>query len=88
MVILQFQISDDIFWGFRFSIESQDLLTKNEPITYIINKIKMNLMDKLKELNLLELVEKLKKKNFHIHDFKLEDLSKEDRDIYYICCHC
>jgi hypothetical protein len=60
---ITFQISDDLFWGFRVKIPICSCVNEN----YIINTVKNELCEFLQKNNLTELYIKAREKKFHIH---------------------
>ena len=82
---ITFQISDPIWWGYNINIEKETLLTLNSKeniVKYVIDNLEATLIS----LNLLPQSEflKEKKKDFHIHGGKFNDIL-EHTDIVYIC---
>tara|TARA_Y100000591_G_C21292097_1_gene432344 strand:- start:259 stop:528 length:270 start_codon:yes stop_codon:yes gene_type:complete len=88
--MITFQISAKYFWGYRTKIDIDEYNTTNE----IIKKVIENCKDFFKKNNLLSLVDLLESStdNYHIHDYKLEDLKLlnklDSSEIVYICDHC
>lgn len=83
-----FQISSDLFWGYRISID----ISHFDGIKSIIDYIKSDIRTFLLSRNLQCLVEKLDECKFHIHQpydvFQdIKNLTTID-DVIYICDHC
>lgn len=70
------QISDDLFWGYNMELDIYNMA--NEDIIAIVT---IQLKDDLTRLNLLDLVTKVDKRHWHIHD--------DNRNVptVYICSH-
>lgn len=83
-----FQVSSDVFWGFRLSIDLSHFTTVKEIVEFVKQDMKTFLMSR----NLVMLVEKLEARSFHIHHpyDTYQDLLKltKDDDVIYICDHC
>ena len=83
-----FQISSEIFWGYRATLD----LLYFENIENIIEYVKNDLKQFLLSRNLQLLVEKLDKTKFHIHspyNTYSDILDKTDVSyVIYICDHC
>ena len=77
-----FQISDDLFWGYKEDIEIKDFTNSED----IVEVIRCNLEIKLQSMGLEMLCEKLKEKKFHIP--KIEEILKNNTNTIYICSHC
>lgn len=86
--IRTFQISSDLFWGYKMSIDISYFDNVKEIIDYVKSDIRTFLLSK----NLQCLVEKLEASKFHIHQpyDVLQDLKNytTNNDIIYICDHC
>ena len=82
MFIKVFQISSDLFWGWncKLDIDTYDTLEK------IILKIKNDLVKYLHNGNLLNLVDKARELNLHIHH--TDDIFSRNNEIIYLCDHC
>ena len=81
----KFICSSNYFSGFSVRVN----LTHVNTIDDIINIFKNKLFDTLKNHNFEILIEVAKKKNFHIHDYTIEDiLTSSPNDYFYICDHC
>lgn len=83
MIIRTIEFSSSLFGGFVLRIEITNFKTIEELIDYS----KSELLTVLMRYNFIELIEKFKKCNFHIHTHDLEDIFKND-DIVYICDNC
>jgi len=83
-----FQVSSDLFWGYRITVDVGNF----DCVTSIIEYIKNDLRTFLLSRNLQMLVEKLDACRFHIHspfDCYNDLLTKtDDRTIVYVCDHC
>lgn len=83
-----FQVSSDMFWGYRVEID----LIYFETIAAIIQYVKNDLKQFLLSRNLQLLAEQVEKNNFHIHHpFEtFEDIKNNTNTstIIYICDHC
>lgn len=86
--IRTFQISSDLFWGYRMSIDISHFDTIKSIIDYVKSDIKTFLLSR----NLQCLVEKLDECKFHIHQPYdiFDDLMNytTNKDVIYICDHC
>jgi hypothetical protein len=86
--IRTFQISSDIFWGYRMSID----ISHFDDIKSVIDYIKSDIRTFLLSRNLQCLVEKLDECKFHIHQpyDVFQDLLNytTNSDIIYVCDHC
>ena len=85
-MILKFQISDPIWWGYNMNIDLDDYYNLDDIIEFVLN----SLNGTLRSLNLLlqaEFLERVKKE-FHIHSYSFEDiLTFEQSETVYICRH-
>lgn len=81
-----FQISDDLFWGFRRKIDL-DYFDSNEEI---IKEIKRQLKLFLQQENFEILIEKLEDVQFHMPEFGdiLVKPEFNEQTIIYMCSHC
>lgn len=83
-----FQVSSDIFWGYRLSVD----ISHFDSIKGIIDYVKSDIKTFLLSRNLQCLVEKLDECKFHIHE--PHDIFEEllqcttNNDVIYICDHC
>jgi hypothetical protein len=84
MIKITFQISDDLFWGFRVKVP---ICSCSVDEKYIINYVKDELCNFLQNNNLIELYIKAKEKKFHIH-YPVNFNNLDYNDTYYICGHC
>ena len=85
-MILKFQISDPVWWGYNLDVELENFFNLQDIIDYVID----NLNATLRSLNLLPQAEFLEKvrKDFHIHNYNFENiLTLEKDEIVYICRH-
>lgn len=85
-MILKFQISDPLWWGYNMNIDLDDYYNLDDIIEFVLN----SLNGTLRSLNLLlqaEFLERVKKE-FHIHSYSFEDiLTFKESEIVYICRH-
>ena len=75
-----FQISDDLFWGYKEDINIELFNNSDDILEIIICQLEM----KLQDLGLEQLCGILRDKKFHIP--KYEDILTMDE--VYICSHC
>lgn len=80
-----FIASSKIFSNFQTNISLYDISTIDE----LINIFKYRLQKIFEDNNLSVLTEKVKKSNFHIHSYTIEQiLTSNYEDFFYICDHC
>lgn len=79
--IMIFQISDNLFWGYKEDINIELFDNSLDILEVILCQLEM----KLSELGLEELCKELRRKKFHIPEYN-NIISNED--IIYICSHC
>lgn len=80
-----FIASSEIFSNFQTYISLYDISTIDE----LINIFKYRLQKLFEDNNLLILAEKVKKSNFHIHSYTIEQiLTSNYEEVFYICEHC
>lgn len=83
-----FQISSDLFWGYRVEVD----ISHFDDIGHIIDYVRSDIRTFLLSRNLQCLVEKLDECHFHIHspfDNYDELLRKTTVDtVVYVCDHC
>lgn len=80
-----FIASSKIFSNFQTNISLYDISTIDE----LINIFKYRLQKIFEDNNLSVLAEKVKKSNFHIHSYTIEQiLTSNYEDFFYICDHC
>lgn len=78
-------ISGGTFWGYETYVDIDEIETLED----IINKSISNLKNDLNNLKLVELVNNLDPRVFHIHSTDLGNILIGDSDIIiYICNHC
>jgi hypothetical protein len=86
--IRTFQLSSDLFWGYRVCVDVGNFDCMTSLIEYIKGDIKQFLLSK----NLQMLVEKLDQCRFHIHSpyDEFNDMLNrtDDRTVIYVCDHC
>ena len=85
-MILKFQLSDPIWWGYNLDIKIEQFTNLRDIIKYVIENLNATLIS----LNLIPQAEQLEKvtNKFHIHDVIYENLSKLNyNDVVYICRH-
>ena len=79
-----FCLSDDIFGGFKSTID----LMKIQSVEEIISQVFKELYTILKILNLNILCMKLNDSHFHIHGYTFDTICQSEPDsIFYICNH-
>lgn len=80
-----FIASSKIFSNFQTNISLYDISTIDE----LINIFKYRLQKIFEDNNLSVLAEKVKKSNFHIHSYTIEQiLTSNYEEFFYICDHC
>ena len=80
-----FIASSKIFSNFQTNISLYDISTIDE----LINIFKYRLQKIFEDNNLSVLEEKVKKSNFHIHSYTIEQiLTSNYEEFFYICDHC
>ena len=80
-----FQISGSIFTGYNCKVD----LDKIENLSEITDYVLKELINMLKSYNLTQLIEEIKKENFHIHSFDFGDILLSNSDnLFYLCSHC
>ena len=85
MPIVTFKISDEIFSGYEVKLD----LDYFETIDEICKQVTETLKCHLKLHNFEVLLEKLKEKNFHIHDEEFGSiLLKSENEVVWVCSHC
>ena len=84
MATRKFIASSDLFSNFQMDISLYEVSSIDD----IIKKFVEHLKDVLKNNNLTLLIEKLKERNFHIHNYTIEEILVSNYDsIFYICDH-
>ena len=85
MPIVTFKISDKHFQGYEVTLDLDYFETIEEIVNQVTNTLKTHL-----ELHKIEqLLERLKEKDFHIHDETMGSiLLKSQDDIVWVCSHC
>uniref|UniRef100_A0A6C0C7H8 Uncharacterized protein n=1 Tax=viral metagenome TaxID=1070528 RepID=A0A6C0C7H8_9ZZZZ len=80
-----FEASSDLFSGFRVDINITKIDTLDDIVIKFVDKLKRVL-----ELNnFIVLLEELNRKQYHIHNYTLENiLTSDNEDIFYVCDHC
>jgi len=82
---MKFILSDELFQGFSVSLDKDDI----ESLEHVASCVAEKLKSELEKLHLEYLRDRLKQKNFHIHDFSLMDLLQgDDNATYYVCSGC
>ena len=75
----KFQISSDLFWGWQSWVDIQ----KHPEVEDVANIVKSELVQHLKEKNLMILAEKAAQLQLHCHN------TVADKDgVIYLCDHC
>jgi hypothetical protein len=84
MPVVTFKMSDELFQGFEVVLDLDYFETLDEIYKQVTETLKCHL-----ELHKFEiLLEKLKEKNFHIHDEEFGSiLLKSQEEIVWICSH-
>jgi hypothetical protein len=78
-----FTVSDELFLGFEVLVD----LDQVDDLMDIVNIVYNKLINALGSMSIL--VEKLKTRNFHIHDLTFEQLLVSDhRALFYVCSQC
>ena len=85
MPVVTFKISDKHFQGYEVTLDLDYFETIEEIVNQVTNTLKTHL-----ELHKFEqLLERLKEKDFHIHDETMGSiLLKSQDDIVWVCSHC
>ena len=80
----KFIASSELFSDFEVTISLYEINSIDEIIKIFIEELEKVLSEN--KLNIL--LDKLKKKKFHIHSYTIEEiLTSNDEDIFYICDH-
>ena len=80
-----FIASSELFSDFSVQISLYDVSSLEE----IIEIFKKELISVLQKNNFTRLIQIVKKANFHIHSYSIEDiLTSKKEDVFYICDHC
>lgn len=83
-----FQISSELFWGYRLRVD----ISLYDSLSDIIQLIKLDLKRYLLDKNLKALAEKVDGMNLHMHEPFLSFSELLDgtspSDILYLCDHC
>ncbi len=80
-----FEFSSDLFGGFQAYID----IRRESTIGDIVSSAVSQLCQSFQRLRLMELVSRVRKAKFHIHDVKMADiLVSPVEKVYYICDHC
>jgi hypothetical protein len=78
-------ISGGVFWGYETLVDIDEIETLED----ITNKTITNLKTDLNRLKLVELVNKVDLRVFHIHSTNLGDIfTSESQFVIYVCNHC
>jgi len=75
----KFQISSDLFWGWQTWVDVKN----NTDMKDIVEIVKADLVQHLKEKNLMILAEKAAQLQLHCHD-----TTANKEGIIYLCDHC
>jgi hypothetical protein len=86
--IRMFQVSSDLFWGYRVEVNLSHFENLKDAIAYVKNDLKTFLSSR----NLQFLLEKVEEVRFHVHSpyytiNNILELTTPDT-IVYICDHC
>lgn len=83
-----FQVSSEIFWGYRVTIDLSTVTTINDIIQFVCDDLEQY----LRGANLQMLIEKLHASHFHIHSpFTSFDeilIKADPNTVIFICDHC
>lgn len=78
-------ISGGVFWGYETLVDIDEIETLED----IKNKTITNLKSDLNRLKLVELVNNVDPRVFHIHSTNLEDIfTREPHFVIYVCNNC
>jgi hypothetical protein len=78
-------ISGGVFWGYETFVDIDEIETLED----ITNKTITNLKSDLNKLKLVELVNNVDPRVFHIHSTNLGDIfTSEPQFVIYVCNHC
>lgn len=84
MATRKFIASSDLFSNFQIDISLYNVTTIEDIIKIFVNSLK----EVLEQNNLTMLIEILKKRNFHIHNYTIEEILVSNYDsIFYVCDH-
>ena len=82
MATRKFIASSDLFSNFQIDISLYNVTTIEDIIKIFVNSLK----EVLEQNNLTMLIEILKKRNFHIHNYTIEEILVSNYDsIFYVC---
>lgn len=79
------QISAKLFWGYQYYIPNTTFESMSQE--EIIIEVKKDMQLFFKKHNLLDLYDRVKDLNLHIHSNERNDIGDEG-DIIYLCDHC
>ncbi len=84
MATRKFIASSDLFSNFQVDISLYNVTTIEDIIKIFVNSLK----EVLEQNNLTMLIDILKKRNFHIHNYTIEEILVSNYDsIFYVCDH-
>lgn len=84
MATRKFIASSDIFSNFQVDISLYNVTTIEDIIKIFVNSLK----EVLEQNNLTMLIDILKKRKFHIHNYTIEEILISNYDsIFYVCDH-
>lgn len=85
MTLKTFVMSSDLFSYYEKDIDLKSVETIEEIIIIVTSELRQLLKDN----NLTILCDKLSITKFHVHDYTIEDIKKDNGDKkYYICSEC
>lgn len=85
MTVIIFTISDEHFQGYEVGLD----LNYFENINQICEQVERTLKTHLELHKFVRLLERLKEKNFHIHDETIGSLLlKPELCVIWVCSHC
>lgn len=84
MATRKFIASSDLFSNFQVDISLYNVTTIEDIIKIFVNSLR----EVLEKNNLTILIDILKKRNFHIHNYTIEEILVSNYDsIFYVCDH-
>ena len=91
-IYITFCVSGDMFCGIKFDLAINNFNDMDEIIVEFTNRLKSYILSLRKEQEEWSefLLEKFRMTKFHFHQYKFEDLLKNENrnNIFYICTHC
>ena len=84
MATRKFIASSDLFSNFQVDISLYNVTTIEDIIKIFVNSLR----EVLEQNNLTTLIDILKKRKFHIHNYTIEEILVSNYDsIFYVCDH-